>query len=123
MKVQATNAQRMGLVITSNFVEAEDISDALRAYDVRDIVHRSTAADAFDLMSSDRPAPVIAVLSVRDFDDRVAELARWLQSAGSPQILINGDEKNAQAHSAVFLQRPFTDADLHRSLSDIIQPT
>ena len=120
MTVRAIIDQAIGMVITPNFVEAEDISDALRRFGFENVIHCRSADQAVDLLSPDDTPPTIALMSFHEVDADAERLLAMLHAAGSLQVLINGDASYASDHNAVFLHRPYSDQELDRCIADVM---
>ena len=123
MTVRTVIDQGLGLVITPNFVEAEDIVDALRRFGMGQIIHCRTVGQALDLLSRDGAAPTVTLMSLQEHGEDADRLTALLRAAGSRQILINGHEDHAHARGALFLHRPFSNTELDHCIAQVMERT
>ncbi|MBV7409026.1 MULTISPECIES: hypothetical protein [Roseobacteraceae] len=121
MTARTTPDQTLGLVVTPNFVEAEDITDALQRFGFVEIVHCRSATEVASLLEQGHRLPSLALLSFHGEDKVADHVCKSLRDAGVGQILINGDAHRARNVDAVFLQRPYSDQDLDLCIGHAVQ--
>lgn len=112
MNTQRNVDQIVGLIVTPNFVEAEDIADELKSIGLSQVVHRRNAAVALKGLDAQTMKPNVALLSFDHADAEADLLIQRLLSTGAYVILINGDARGADDRGAVFLRRPYTGDEL-----------
>ncbi|APX10901.1 hypothetical protein [Tateyamaria omphalii] len=121
MTVRTCRDHRFSVVITPNFVEAEDVSDALRRAGFDDVVHFRSIEHAATELAGDAPLPAFAILSFHGPDDAADALCARLHHAGCRQVLIDGDPARAPALHAAFLRRPYSNTQLDRCIADLMR--
>ncbi|WP_039682767.1 hypothetical protein [Tateyamaria sp. ANG-S1] len=109
------------VVITSNFVEAEDITDALHRFGFDDVTHFRSVEHATTYFEDGVPMPAFALMSIQGSDDVADALCKRLRAAGCRQVLINGDPDRAVSMGASFLQRPYSNVELDRCIADVMR--
>ncbi|WP_147114594.1 hypothetical protein [Tateyamaria sp. syn59] len=121
MTVRTHNDHSFAVVITPNFVEAEDIADALRRVGFDNVTHFRSAADARDGLAEAAVLPECALLSLHGADVAADDLCGRLHRAGCRLVLINGDPARAKEIDAAFLLRPYSDTELDGCIVDVMR--
>ncbi|WP_171232984.1 hypothetical protein [Ruegeria sp. HKCCA4812] len=107
------------LIVTENFIEAADISDAIPAVPTDRIVHIRELHAGGHFWQDPKFAPALSVLSYRRSETSFDAVARLLVERGSALLLLDpSPEVQAQFECAALI-RPFTAADLARKIAAI----
>ena len=120
MTLQKQTDGAAGIVVTRNFVEAEDIADALRRSGFADVVHCRDTRVALDMLGQRARSLAVAFLSFDGDDDQFEILLALLHEAGARTVVINGSAKLAETFGAAFLRRPFSDKDIDQCIAQVM---
>lgn len=120
MTLQNPTDGASGIVVTRNFVEAEDIADALRRSGFADVSHCRDARGALDLVGRRASNFSVAFLSFHLHDDALEILLAMFHAAQTRTVLINGDAAIAETFGAAFLRRPFSHGDLDQCIASVM---
>lgn len=112
-----TDCPSDALIVTSNAVEAADLSEALTAAGRGRVSHVKNTQAGVGLFEAGQFAPKIAVVSHHSEDTFFGPLLRLLTQAGSRIVLIDAPQDAGVPYSVGHLQRPFSGIDLSRLLS------
>jgi len=120
MNTHKTVGQGHALVITDNFVEAADVSEALSAHGFAGVTHCRDAAIALDALTTRGLYPVVAIVSFREDDAEASQVLDRLQELGCKIVVVNGNPKLSRIRGLAFLQRPFSDDQLEAILDQLL---
>ncbi|MEL6465078.1 MAG: hypothetical protein AAFQ58_08930 [Pseudomonadota bacterium] len=118
MTTQDTADLPVALIVTTSFVEAEDISDALRHYDLGEVSHVRDSRAALDRLADGAAAPSLALIAFDRNDTEFPFLLNRLHAARTRIVLINGHPELAQEFGTTFLLRPFSNSDLDTRIAE-----
>lgn len=107
------------LIVTENFIEAADISDAITGVPADRIVHIRGISAGEHLWQAPNFAPALSVLSYRRSETGFDAVARLLADRGSALLLLDASAEVQEALECAALTRPFTGADLARTIAAI----
>ncbi|WP_299045763.1 hypothetical protein [uncultured Tateyamaria sp.] len=119
MTLQNLTDGASGLVVSRNFVEAEDIADALRRSGFANVQHCRNVRAALDALAEPNAALAVAFLSFDGNDDQVEVLLALLHKAEAHTVLIGDDPTLAENLGTAFLRRPFSNRDLDRCIERV----
>lgn len=120
MTVQKQTDGASGIVVTRNFVEAEDIAEALRRSGFAEVLHCRDTAIALDAVAGRDNSLDAGFVSFDRTDERFGTLMHTLQKTGTRLVLLNGDPRVAVGFGAAFLRRPFSNQELDQCIEGVM---
>ncbi|MEM8655180.1 MAG: hypothetical protein AAGF36_10580 [Pseudomonadota bacterium] len=120
MNTQNSIGRSVALIVTPSFVEAEDIADALRRFDLSEVLHARDSATGLARMDASSTPPSLALIAFDREDSYFDTLLTRLHAAKARVVLINGHPELAQDFGTGFLMRPFSNSDLDRCIAEVI---
>ncbi len=107
------------LIVTENFIEAADIGDAIPGVSPDRIVHIRELHAGGHFWQDPEFAPALSVLSYRRSEASFDAVARLLVDRGGALLLLDPSPEVQVQFECAALTRPFTAADLTRTIASI----